>query len=318
MYDNIDNVEWYDSIYDTESTILPQTTKVNFDNFYKQSIKKSEQMEKEKEFVDITFQSPDYIFSYKIEDIPDKELLEYVDKFYSNILELLLVNNDVRYITLFQNAKFLMVLNQVLSNKREISIIDIYHLNKLIYDYNVLENKDIVIANSLQIIAKTINRTTIAKLMGLGLTEDISTEFAICRYSNSDEVICTKRLNNKIIQYSAQLMTEQMIVDIYLTLYTSMTPLFIGTMYDIYYPDDLDAIGPDAGIVNSTINLAILDLLNEMTSQDIRKVLISYAQMYRFNQNYSKVRFDIQSCTDYQRILHMVCYLESQENIVMP
>ena len=308
----------HESIYDTKTPITPATVKISFDDFYAKSIAKAKEQAKNVKYVQIEITGVDSILNYNIDDIEDQELVKIISLYYKDFLNNLMVMNDARYIVLFQNNKFLMCLNQVLSQQSALDISDINHLNKLAYDYSVLVDHDSYTMNLWYTIARTINRTTISKLLGLGLPDIISTELAICRYSNQDEVICTKRLNNKLIRLNRNMITEQMLVDIYCTLYTSMTPLFIGTMYDIYTQEELAAFGPDADIINSTINIAVMDILDTMTSPDIRKVLITYAETYGLNNNFCSVRFDISACPDYQRVLTVCQYLSEQENIQLP
>ena len=301
-----------------ENTELKRPAKINFDAFYKASIAKSEELEKQKVFVNVNVTTPEDMLLTNYDTVDEEELYRQISLYYSDILYAIMSYTDCRYIELFMNKRFLSTLNQVLMSQQYIEHSNICYLNKLVYDYAVFEDKDQYIMNLLLTIARTVNRTTISKLIGLGLPETVATDIAICRYSNNDDVICTKRLTNKLIQQSRELMTEQMLVNIYTTLYTSMTPLFIGVMYDIYTESELAAFGPDASMINSTINLAILDILESMTSDNIRKVLVVYSQNYGLNNNFSHVRFDIGACPDYIRVLEVVNNLKHFENIIMP
>jgi hypothetical protein len=301
-----------------ENLELKKPQKPNFNKFFEASVKKAEEEAKKTVYVNVNLTTPEDMLTIDFDTISDEELFKQIKMYYSDILYSIMSYNDCRYISLFMNSKFLMVLNQVLSQEQYIDHSNICYLNKLVYDYAVLEDKDQYTMNALMTIARTINRTIISKLIGIGLPDHIATDIAICRYSNSDDVICTKRLTNKLIQQSRELMTEQMIVNIYQELYSHMTPLFIGVMYDIYTENELAAFGPDASFINSTINLAILDLLDSMTSDNIRKVLIVYSQDYKLNSNFDRVRFDISACPDYPRILEVVHNLQTFENIIMP
>ena len=310
------NEQIIETIY--ENSELKKPAKINFDAFYKTSNAKAEEYEKQKVYVTIDVTTPEDMLMINYDTISDEELFRQVRLYYSDILYSIMSYTDCRYIELFMNKRFLQTLNDVLLQEPNINYTNICYLNKLVYDYAVFEDKDKIIMNLLLTIARTVNRITISKLVGLGLPETIATDIAICRYSNSDDVICTKRLTNKLIQQSRELMTEQMLVNIYTTLYTSMTPLFIGVMYDVYTENELAAFGPDASLINSTINLAILDILDTMTSENIRKVLVVYSQNYGLNNNFSSVRFDIGACPDYTRILAVVNDLQQFEKIVMP
>ena len=318
QFEQQEQTAFQEGVYDLTTPITPATVKISFDDFYNESIKKSEEAAKKVKYVNVDITAMDSILNYDLEKTDDMTLLRLIQTYYKDILDSLLIHNETKYIVLFQNPKFLMLLNQVLSAETYLDINTISHLNKLVYDYSVLDRSDKYIMGLMYSIARTINRTTISKLLGLGLPELLCVELSICRFSHSDGIIATKRLNNKIIQQSKNIMTQQMIVDIYLQLYTSMTPLFVGTMYDVYSESELAAFGVDADIINSTINLAILDLLESMTSQDIRKVLIVYAQDYRLNNNFSRVRFDITACPDYPRIKQVADLIHENEDIQIP
>lgn len=303
-----------------ESIYAPvsEPVKINFDAFYNNSIAKHEEDMANQQYVNISITGVDSILDMDLKTMDDRELFSIIQSSYPHMLHMIIYAGDERYLNLTTQDKFLVTLNQVLSQERQIEVNNIYHLNKLIYDYTTVADHDKHTMNLFMTLARTINRPTISRLMGLGLDEATCVDLAVCRYSTSDDVICTKRLNNKIIQGSHKVMTEQMIVDIYSVLYTSATPLFIGIMYDIYSQNDLEAISEDASIINSTINLALLDMIEVMPWQDIRKVLISYATTFGLNPNFSAVRFNVALCPDYPRIAEVAKYLQTQESIVMP
>lgn len=305
-----------ESIY--KDYTLNKTVKINFDDFYRQSIAKSTELENNRVYVTVDITAIDSLLNMDLEQMQEQDIYNILRSNYSYILSSLMNLQECRYITLFMNNKFLQALNQVLVQCPTIDYTDICHLNKLIYDYSVLEDRVDYTLTIFMAIARTINKHTITKLVSLGLSEQIALEFAVCRFSNSDDVVCTRRLNNKMLQQSQNLLTEQMIVDVYITLYERMTSCIVGTMYDVYDQHALDCISEDAGVIYSTQGLAVLDLLESMTSEDIRKVLLVYANSYNINPMYTRTRFDLMACPDYPRLLQVGYSIRTVENIELP
>lgn len=256
-----------------------------------------------------------------IDSLSDRELFEYLKTGYSIILEDIFIRDDSKYLSLFTNPRFLSIFIQVI-NSVQISYIEQIYCNKLAYDYLTNSNNiDEYIKSLFFTLSKTVNKSVIPPLLGLGLSDDFASYLALCRFSSTKEFVNVRRINYLLISsLNPKLFDEQMIIFIYEKLFDRFTDLFKATMFDVYTDEELENIGPGAAEIYANISLAIIDILNSMTSEDIRKVLISYSGDYNMDVNTSNIRFSIRSLAicDYKRILDIVDYLEKVENIFVP
>jgi len=242
-----------------------------------------------------------------IDKVSDKELYSLLKIGYKDLLKDIFNKDTPLYLTLLTNSKFITIFIQVLSSE----ILDYdckVYCNKIAYDYLTLsENKDKYIQQLYYTLSKVVNRGIIPGLLGLGIQEDLASYIALARYSSLKEMINVERVNFIIISSSKEhVMAEQMIVWIYEKLFDRVTPLFEGVMFDILTEDDEDNYTDNMLETYSTISLAVLDIMNNLPSQDIRKVLISYVGDYELvyrKPNQKTTRFSMDSLsTDYSRI----------------
>lgn len=258
-----------------------------------------------------------------IDSISDQDLFNMLSKYYSVLLENIFVENNKKLATgLFTNKRFIQIMTQVLYNV-QLTYDQRIYCNKLVYDYiyPFNEKKDPLTRTLLINLSKVVNRDIIPGLQGLSLSEELAATLALVRYSSLKEIINVKRLNVIIINQPSTLMTEQMIVNIYEQLFDHITPLFEGIMLDSWKPDDLyeDSV-PDKYEVYSTINLAILDIVNELPSNIMRQLFITFSQDVSALYTDKSIRFNIKAISqdDYPRILGMIDYLEKEENWYVP
>ncbi len=255
-----------------------------------------------------------------INNLTDQQLYNLVMGSYDNILSDIFINSSPdlqqQYLNIFIHPRFLTILNQVMY-KVQLSYDNRIYCNKIIYDYLTIGNGDQYTKDLLLALAKTVNRDIIPSLIGLGLSEDLATTLAISRFSSKKELVNIKRLNFVICTSSPEIMTEQMIVYIYEKLISNFTFLFEGTMFDLC---DYNTVTEDFAEIYSMISLAILTILNNMPSDKIRAVLVAYTGDYNsiMNTNHC-VRFSMQSLSmDYYRIIQVIEYLRTIENIYVP
>ena len=105
-------------------------------------------------------------------------------------------------------------------------------------------------------------------------------------------------------------MTEQMIVWIYEKLFDRISPLFYGIMFEVYSSQEEQDFGENFMEIYGTVSLACLDILNNMTSENISAVINRYIKDWEYNGK-PRVRFSLRSLSgDYSRISRVV------ENIV--
>lgn len=257
-----------------------------------------------------------------IDQVSDEELTQILSLAYPTILDKTFIDkNKVTIARAFTNERFVILFSRVLmavqmpfTNEQKTNC------NRLIYDYIVYENhkKNEKVMKLLYNLGKTINRDTIPGLCSLGLSEVLSVDLAIARFSTSNEQLAMARVNVFIMNASIQIMTEQMIVWIYEKLFTHLTPMFEGIMFDVWEDDDFTDENKEE--IYGLINLAILDILQDAPMDSIMSVISSYAQDKEFMYSTKPVRFNIKaiSVSDYGRILDAIDLVEKEREIRVP
>lgn len=183
--------------------------------------------------------------------------------------------------------------------------------NKITYDYFTSENPDPTIKQQYLNMSRIVNREAINKLITIGLDENIASNLALCRYSSSNEKTNVKRLNFAIYHRDPNIMSEQMVVWIYEKLFTRISDLFQATMFEVYNEQQQIDFGENFMENYGTVGLAILVILNNMTTENIKKVLIGYEAEWQYH-GYPAVRFSLHALSaDYSRIGRVVDYLSS-------
>lgn len=216
-----------------------------------------------------------------------------------------ILSGNIPYISIFNNNNFI---NGFI---RAIGSIPIDHTvrlacNKLTYDYFTSENAVSEIKQKYLHISRVVNRQEINKLMSLGIDENTACNLALCRYSSNNEPTNVKRLNFALYHRDANIMTEQMIVWIYEKLFDRISPLFYGIMFEVYSPQEEQDFGENFIEIYGTVSLACLDILNNMTSENITTVINSYVKDWEYNGK-PRVRFSLRSLSgDYSRISRVV------------
>lgn len=233
-----------------------------------------------------------------------------IDEIVDDILK-----NNVPYSNLFRDTRFVSAFT------RAISSIPIEYkcklaCNKITYDYFTCENPVPDIKKQFLNISKVINRAEINKLITIGLDENTACNLALCRYSSDNERTNVKRLNFAIYYRDPEVMTEQMIVWIYEKMFNRISDLFYATMFEVYSPQEQDAFGESFMEIYGTVSLAVLTILNNMTSENIRKVLLGYNEEWEF-KNRHPVRFSLHNLSeDFSRISRTVEYLDSIAKVI--
>jgi len=263
------------------------------------------------------------IFRHKLDEIDtisDTELYETLKYSYSSILNDIFMNHDQKSLMAFTHPKFITILTQVIASV-QLTPDERICVNKLIYDYTTLMNNDERVKVLLSVLSKMINRREIQSLVGLEIPENLSAYLALCRYSDKKEDINIKRLNFVITTSNKDLMTTQMIIDIYEKLFSGVQILIETTMFDVdFYDQEIaDYQTPDTEEVYSNIGLAILTILDNQPAALIYNILKSYAEDFKLQHESdpTKVRFSMHCISeDYNRISIIVEQLEQQGFIV--
>ena len=244
----------------------------------------------------------DIINNGTINNYSDEQLYALISSNLRGLLLNIFERKDQRYIKMIISDRFLRILIQVVSNI-EVDYMNKIYLNKLCYDYLTLddESKNTIIKDLIFHLAKITNKKYIPVLIGFGIPEKIACYIVLSRFSSNDEFLNVVRMNFVILTANINF-TEQMIVNVYETLFERVSQLFEATMFDVldtneeWYTEDIDER-------DSLITLAVLDILNSLPSDAIRRVLDDYNMVYRSSYLGKKTRCDLRCLSgDYERI----------------
>lgn len=257
---------------------------------------------------------------FNLDNMSDQDLYILVSKTYPYLLDDMIMSKNVELIKfLYTNSRFIMTLNNVLSRPDvKLSYLQTVYCNKLAYDYFTARGeKDGYIRDLLVNLIKTVNRSTSPGLIGLGLNETLVSYLTNARYSSLKDNIQVKRLNLIIMNQPSDVMTVQMIVDIYGKLFDRISPLFDGIMYDHWTSDQF--INKEMEEVYATINVAILEIVNNLPEDIMYHLLKNFYETYQMLNTNKKVRFNIYSfCKeDYPRLDYTLELLK-REGIILP
>lgn len=251
-----------------------------------------------------------------IDNMDDREVYNLVLQYYEDILTDIFTKKDTnqasKFIPLFTTPKFIIALTQVMYAVTP-NDVNRRRLNKMSYDYLILKDhdKDSYVVGLLMALSKTINRDKIPKLCTLPLPEDLAAMLALSRYSSEKEHINVKRLNRVLMQQPLESITEQKIVDIFLALFSHVLPLFSGVMLDVVSSFNLSSSAQE---IYGLITLAILDIMNELPINDIKRGLVQFDKERQIQYPDSTLRINLESCSevDYPRLLKAIDSLKSE------
>lgn len=248
-----------------------------------------------------------------IDNIDDNHIKDIIKRQHSLILnyDLFLMDSETRKEaqTLFSNKRFLSNLLDI------IGLLDIsYHekicLNKLAYDYYQNDIKDPEVSNLLFQLTTAVNGKDVVVLSGiLGMSG--AKTLAMIRNSSFKEEKCIHRVNTYIIKCGMNLSTQS-IINIYCFLFDRFSTLFNYTMLESA-PPELSLTPSEMDNYNS-ISLAIIAILDSMTSNDILTVVRNYAYMIN-NVSVNVIpRFRLDTIQN-QRIKEAVTQVKVEENL---
>lgn len=241
-----------------------------------------------------------------INNYSDTELYTLVYNNLRGVLLNIFERKDQRYIKMIISDRFLRVLIQVVSNI-DVDYMNKIYLNKLCYDYLTLddESKNPIINDLIYHLAKITNKKHIPILIGCGIPEKIACYITLSRFSSNNEFLNITRMNFVIMTANINF-TEQMIVDVYQNLFEKVSQLFEATMLDVidtneeWYTEEIDER-------YSLITLALLDILNSLPSDAIKRVLVDYVSVYHTSYSGRDTRCDLRCLSgDFERIRNIV------------
>lgn len=257
----------------------------------------------------------------KIDQASDQTIYDIIRTGYHIILDPSFINKPKNKIVIgyaFQCNRFVSAFVNCISN---IKLDDMQSIcaNRLIYDYLTSSRQNNMITNSLYTLGISLNGKNVAGLCGRGLDRNLAIYLSVARHSSTDVQLTVKRVNVIIIN-TPNVMSEQMIVWIYEELYSNkLMDLFNGIMFDAWDFKDELALEEEQEDTYATINLAILDILNEIPTEMCVQLFRNYAQAKQYNHSSEVTRFNIHAISeaDYSRVLHAIELVE-MEGIVVP
>lgn len=258
-----------------------------------------------------------------LDALSDDEIFNilYTNATYTKIFKNLFLKNDPDYFEIVTKEKFLNAMIKVMYNISNIDPIIRSYCNKLAYDYITNESSDPYIKELMVNFSKAVNKDIVPLIVGLGLPEDLSSKIVLSRFSSTKELVNVYRINTLMTNSDIDIFTEQMIVNIYQKLFNRMTPLFTGTMFDVGY----GYMDEDMEIIYNRISYAVLDILNDMSLENIKIIILRYLKeckyhnlTYNSNDELGKgnVRFSLNSVPEkYDRIIQVLNHIKQYERI---
>lgn len=275
---------------------------------------------------------------YDMNNMNDSELRMFVQNSFRSILNNIFfgTKESVDYINCFTNVRFLDafidVVQRYIQQGNYFDRDNIAKINNICYDYITFNsiNRNQAVINRMFMLASIINAPYIPRLLGLGLSNNITNLLLIARWSNLDPKVYIRRVNFIIIQQPKSLMSQETIVQIFKILYEldrdqrNYIKIFPHIMTDVLGDyDDADPvthwITDEIQEVDSILSLAALDILNEFTDVNIRHTLINYTESYKLVHSNKPIRFSMRRLSDdYSKINDVIYSLKEYESIIVP
>lgn len=268
------------------------------------------------------------------DNMNDTELRKFIYNSFDKILNSIFTSKEAaKYINKFQDIKFLDafidVTSDILNKNMYLDRIIVVRINTICYHYitapdNVKNNAIIMRMINL---SDLINRREKPKLLGLGLSNNLASMLLIARNSDINLEVCVKRVNFTLITQHPSLMSEKMLEDILRILYNVFSEDFIKVfeyiMFDVSERIEGDEstywITDDISEVDSTLNLVILNIVEQLPNNMIRNILLNYTESYNIVNHDKRTRFSLRTISnDYSRIKYIVDMLMYNENIIVP
>ena len=278
--------------------------------------------------IGVNFSTVEYTFDSflkKIEDgsMSDKKIQSDILYSYGTYLDYdNFKDNKTRTIfqSLWTNVRFLRNFLEVLTKNPNIveslKTFKLTTINTISYDYYCAtsnESKDSEVLSLLLDICRVVDMKFIIPLCTI-MDTDSALFITMAKFSSFDQDKCVHRLNEFIIRLGYDF-TIKNIIYIYSRFYNEgFATLFNYTMIcddTVQYIDARDKKNYDS------ISLAIINILNSMTSDEIYKVLKQYGNYIALMNKGTSVRFSLRSLSaDYNRVSDVVEKLNSEYMII--
>lgn len=282
-----------------------------------ESFNKLNELQQGSLFHSIEYELSDIVKKIKnIDNLNETEIKQIIIRQHSMILnyDLFLMSNETRQNaqTLFQSEKFLYCFLDVvrlltLSNHEKICI------NKLAYDYYINPNGcDSKISDLLYRLTTEVNGKEVIVLSGiLGLRD--AQILSMIRNSTFNIEKAVHRVNTFLVKCNNDLSVTA-IISIYCHLFERFTDVFIYSMME---PEPI-SMSPLMKKKYDNISISILEMMNSLSSHDIRKVLYDYGYILSMVKVNTKIRFALRTAQRYNRIISVVKSIEIQDNLYIP
>ena len=261
-----------------------------------------------------------------VNDMSDSELRSFIKKCFKSIMRDLFGAEMPKYIKYFQDIRFLNAFIDVVLSLEFIDKEDIIRINTMCYHYITLpkDKQDYRVLDRMMQLSNIVNKLNIPRLLGLGLSSNLASILLIARYSDIDLNVCVKRVDFIIITQPKELMSEKMIEEIFKILYNVMDDfhrifpyIMMDTLpeYDENNPNTF-WVTDDIQEVNSTLNLAVLNIIDNLPSQTIRGIILNYSEAMSMIYKNQTVRFSLRNLSeDYYRINNIINSIAYNEHI---
>lgn len=261
------------------------------------------------------------VFYYQINNLDKMNEKDRYNFIKSNVdfIANQVINGTCKYNRKLVDPLFLNTLKEVLRTMPVTAIRRLF-INQLAYSYQFYKGATESISLLLLDTTRLVNQPYIGILQSLGLTEDQSAKLALSRFSSSDEIVNVNRLNYTIYLIGHRVMTEQMIIWIYEKLFDQMRYLFVGSMMEtkgsMVPPDGHDE--DDFYETFSTASLALLTMVNNMTSADIDRLLRIFMDYWNANHK-PTTRFSLRALSgDFGRVRTIVETITEKQGLWIP
>lgn len=207
---------------------------------------------------------------------------------------------------IWTNKSFLRNLFILLDSNKlyrdKIILSDITSINHTVYDYMVSENADDEIKLLMFDIAKVIDYVYILKLCTI-MPMETARLMSLAKFSSFDKKVSVERLNSVICKSGIDF-TEENIIYIFSVFYSDRFSILFNVLMTTKQEQFEERIHKK---IYDMISMALLDILNSMTSDDIYKVLYNYASYIELCVPDTEIRFSLRSLSDdYNRINAMI------------
>lgn len=259
-------------------------------------------------------------FEDLMRNVNDPDKYELIKQYYSFIIDQIFDKGNKNIFDFITgNMVNLDIFTKVIS-MYQITATERKNCNKLVYDYITNKEKKANIEvynfekNYYLALSRVINKQLISKL-SVVVPEDLACILSVCKYSTDDTYKGVRKIISILIKQDINFITEQRLVDIFIRLYDHVTQLFEGVLSD---KRDKTKLTDSENEIYSLIDLALLDILQNMPTEEIRKVLVSYDQSLKLGY-INGYKFSMQSInpSDYNRVIATIDMLE-MEGIYLP